>query len=89
MLFVILRGNTIEVLFGKVFDSPSYKNIISLVNRLRLKYRPAKIYVDAAKPDFIKSLKIQFREKNYESVIEQPIRDKITSMPYANYSCFL
>jgi hypothetical protein len=36
--------------------------MISLVSRLKIQYRPLKIYVDASKPDFIKSLKSMFNE---------------------------
>jgi hypothetical protein len=52
--------------------------MISKTAELRHKYKPNKIYVDGAKPDFIKSLKIQFNENtNYESVIERSDREKM------------
>jgi len=52
--------------------------MIQLCAELRYRYQPHKIYVDSSKPDFIKSLKIQFRENtNYEAVIEQSNRHKV------------
>ena len=52
--------------------------LIAFCNQLRVKYKPNKIYVDGAKPDFIKSLKVQCGEaSNYERIIEQSKRDKV------------
>ena len=52
--------------------------MISKIAELRYRYKPNKIFVDGSKPDFIKSLKIQFREtSDYESVIEQANREKV------------
>lgn len=73
-----LEDNKLKVLYAKEWDRPSYENMISLVTQLRYKYKPNKIFVDGAKPDFIKSLKIQFNETtHYEKVIEQCKKDKI------------
>jgi hypothetical protein len=73
-----LEDNILKVLYAREFDRPSYENMIRLVTQLRYQYKPNKIYVDGSKPDFIKSLKIQFNEStNYDSVIEQADRDNI------------
>ena len=41
-------------------------------------YKPQKIYVDGAKPDFIKSLKVQVREPtDYDRIIKQSVHDKV------------
>jgi len=73
-----LEDNILKVIYAKEFDRPSYEQMIRLVTQLKVQYRPHKIYVDGSKPDFIKSIKIQFNENvNYESVIEQANRDKI------------
>ncbi|HEY7777164.1 MAG TPA: DEAD/DEAH box helicase family protein [Nitrososphaeraceae archaeon] len=72
------EDNIIKVLYAEEFTRPSYENMIYFCNQLRVKYRPAKIFVDGAKPDFIKSLKIQFAETtDYEKIIEQATRDKV------------
>ena len=68
----------IKVLYAKEFDRPSYEAMVRLVGQLRLQYKPNKIFVDAASPEFIKSIKIQFNENsNYEPVIDQAHKDKI------------
>lgn len=73
-----LEDNILKVLYANEFERPSYEAMISKIGQLRYEYKPNKIYVDGAKPDFIKSLKIQFNENtNYESVIEQSNREKI------------
>jgi hypothetical protein len=52
--------------------------MIQLIGQLRYQFKPNKIYADGAKPDFIKSLKIQFNEAvDYERIIDQAKRDKI------------
>jgi hypothetical protein len=71
------EDSLIKVLHAKQWDRPSYENMISEVTRLKYQYRPTKIYVDGANPDFIKSLKIQFNESsNYEEIIEQANSEK-------------
>jgi len=73
-----LEDNILKVMYAKEFNRPSYEEMIRLATELRYRYKPNKIYVDGAKPDFIKSLKIQFRENiDYESVIERANREKI------------
>lgn len=72
-----LEDNILKVLYAKEFERSSYENMINEVTKLRYTYKPNKIYVDAAKPDFIKSLKIQFNETtNYEQIIADAKRDK-------------
>jgi len=73
-----LEDDILKVLLAKEYDRPSYETMIHECTQLRYKYKPQKVYVDGAKPDFIKSLKIQFNETtNYESVIEQSNRHKV------------
>jgi len=73
-----LEDNILKVLYAKEYARPSYEQMISLIEQLRYQYKPNKIYVDGAKPDFIKSLKIQFRENiDYEAVIQRANREKI------------
>jgi hypothetical protein len=68
----------LKVLYAKQWDRPSYEQMINEVTKLRYQYKPTKIYVDGANPDFIKSLKIQFNETaDYESIIEQANHEKI------------
>ena len=52
-----LEDNIVKVIYAKEWDKPSYEAMINLVSRLKVQYRSGKIYVDGAKPDFIKSLK--------------------------------
>jgi hypothetical protein len=71
------EDNKIKVLYAKQWDRPSYEQMINEVTKLRYQYKPTKVYVDGANPDFIKSLKIQFNENpDYESVIEMANHDK-------------
>jgi hypothetical protein len=72
-----LEDNILKVLYAEEFDRPSYEQMISKIAELRYRYKPNKIFVDGSKPDFIKSLKILFREtSDYQSVIEQANREK-------------
>lgn len=71
------EDNKIKVLYAKQFERASYEEMISLTVKLKYQYKPTKVYVDAANPDFIKSLKIQFSEStNYEQIIERANHEK-------------
>ena len=74
-----LEDDILKVLFAKEWDRPSYEQMIQECTQLRYKYKPQKVYVDGAKPDFIKSLKIQFNEAtDYEAVItSQQTEDRL------------
>jgi len=73
-----LEDSILKVVYSKEWDRPSYEEMIRLVIELKYCYRPQKIYVDGANPDFIRSLKIQFNENtDYEKVIERAKHDKI------------
>ncbi|HJR84993.1 MAG TPA: hypothetical protein VJ772_06445 [Nitrososphaeraceae archaeon] len=73
-----LEDNVLKVMYAQQFDKASYEAMITKVTQLRYKYKPQKVYVDKANPEFIKSLKTQFNEtQNYEQIIEQATRDKI------------
>ncbi len=72
-----LEDNKLKVLYAKEWVRENYERMIELVGQLRLQYKPNKIYVDGAKPDFIKSLKIQFGETtNYEKLVDESKKDK-------------
>jgi hypothetical protein len=72
------EDSIIKVLYAKQWDRPSYEDMINQVVKLTHEYNPTKIYVDSANPDFIKSVKIQFRDNpDYESVIEQANHENI------------
>jgi hypothetical protein len=72
------EDSIIKVLYAKQWDRPSYEDMINQVVRLKFEYNPTKIYIDSANPDFIKSVKIQFRDNpDFESVIEQANHEKV------------
>ena len=73
-----LQYNRLQVLRAEEHDRPSYERMIDYVNRLNYQYRPAKIFVDGAKPDFIKSLKGQLGETtDYEKLQEMAKKEKV------------
>jgi hypothetical protein len=75
---LMLEDDIIKVVYAKEFERPSYEDMLSLAIQLRGQYRPQKIYVDGAKPDFIKSLKVQVREpSDYDRIIAQATHDKV------------
>jgi hypothetical protein len=66
------------VRYAQQEEKASYEKMIELVTQLRYMYKPQKVYVDKANPDFIRSLKTQFNEsQKYEEIIEQANRDKV------------
>lgn len=66
-----LEDNSVKEIYSKEYERPSYEGMIDLISKLKVQYRPGKIYVDAAKPDFIKSLKSLFNETiDYDKIIE-------------------
>jgi hypothetical protein len=73
-----LEDNVLKVLYARQYEKASYEAMIQLVTQLRYKYKPQKVYVDKANPDFIRSLKTQFNEsQDYESIIQDANRDKV------------
>jgi len=75
---LMLEDDIIKVVYAKEFERPSYEDMLSLAVQLRGTYKPQKIYVDGAKPDFIKSLKVQVREpSDYDRIIAQATHDKV------------
>jgi len=75
---LMLEDDIIKVVYAKEFERPSYEDMLSLAVQLRGQYKPQKIYVDGAKPDFIKSLKVQVREpSDYDRIIAQATHDKV------------
>lgn len=75
---LMLEDDIVKVVYCKEFERPSYEDMLNLAVQLKGTYRPQKIYVDAAKPDFIKSLKVQAHEQtDYDTVIARAKHDKI------------
>ena len=73
-----LEYDILRVIYAKEFDRPSYEDMIHLVSALKVQYRPGKIYVDGAKPDYIKSLKSLFNESvEYDKVIQRAKTAKV------------
>jgi hypothetical protein len=72
------EDSLLKVIYSKEFDKPSYENMISEVVKLNYLYKPNKLFIDAANPEFIKSVKTQLNENpDYQSVIEQANRESI------------
>jgi hypothetical protein len=68
----------LKVIYAKEFDKPSYEAMINLISKLKLQYKPGKIYVDTSKPDFIKSLKYLFNQPvDYDKIIARAKHDEI------------
>ncbi len=75
---LMLEDDIIKVIYAKEFDRPSYEDMLNLAVQLKGTYKPQRIYVDGAKPDFIKSLKVQVREpSDYETVMKKATHDKV------------
>jgi hypothetical protein len=75
---LMLEDDILKVVYAKEFDRPKYEDMLNLAVHLRGLYNPQHIYVDGAKPDFIKSLKVQVREpSDYEKVMAQATHDKV------------
>jgi hypothetical protein len=57
-------------LFAEEHHRPDYNEMLSLVYDLMSKYQVDKVYIDGAKPSFIRSLKLQIGEDaEYDKVI--------------------
>jgi hypothetical protein len=75
---LMLEDDIIKVIYAKEFDRPKYEDMLNLAVQQKGTYKPQRIYVDGAKPDFIKSLKVQVREpSDYETVMKKAIHDKV------------
>jgi hypothetical protein len=40
MIYIILRGNIIKVLFTKEIDTPSYERMVDHIVELKVRYKP-------------------------------------------------
>ena len=56
-----LEYNIVKVIYAKEWDKPSYEAMINLVSKLKVQYRPGKIYVDGNLSE----------ENNYLGIIDQ------------------
>lgn len=74
---IMLEDGILKIVYMKEFTRASYEAMINLIVQLNNIYRPQKIYVDAATPDFIRSLKVQFNENpSYEDLISIARKEK-------------
>jgi hypothetical protein len=75
---LMLESNKLHVLYSRELERARYEDVVALCNQLRVTYRPQKLYCDAANPEMIKSLKVQWNEAvDYERIIERARADKI------------
>jgi len=74
---LMLQDDIIKVVYSKEWEKPSYESVIHEVSRLKMQFKPAKIYCDGSNPNFIKSLKSNFNEaQDYDKVIERARKSK-------------
>jgi hypothetical protein len=75
---IMLESNKLHVLFSREIEKSRVEDIVSLCNQLRVKYSPQRLFCDAANPEIIRSLKIQWQEPvDFERIISQARADKI------------
>jgi hypothetical protein len=73
-----LEDGIIKVMEAQQHARPTYEAMINKINTLRNKYKPTKIYVDGANPEFIKSIKANIPEsQDYDRVIDQATKDHV------------
>jgi hypothetical protein len=63
------EDNHIQILYAEEYHRPDYNEMLSLVYGLISRYQVDKVYIDGANPSFIKSLKLQIGEADYDKVI--------------------
>ena len=59
----------VQIMYAEEYHRPDYNEMLSLVYGLISKYQIDKVYIDGANPSFIKSLKLQIGEADYDKVI--------------------
>ena len=75
---LMLQDDIIKVVYSKEWEKPSCESMIHEVSRLKMQFKPARIYCDGSNPNFIKSLKSLFNEQqDYDKVIERARKSKI------------
>jgi hypothetical protein len=68
----------VQILHAEEYRRPDYNEMLSTVYRLMSKYDVDKVYIDGAKPSFIKSLKLQIGEDpDYDKVIARYRSEKV------------
>lgn len=76
--FQVLQDDIIKVVYIKEWENTSYESVMHKVSRLKMQFKPAKIYCDGSNPNFIKSLKSIFDEaQDYDKVIQIARKSKI------------
>ena len=64
------EDNHIQILYAEEYHRPDYNEMSSTAYSLMSKYNVDQVYIDAANPSFIKSLKLQIGEDaDYDKVI--------------------
>jgi terminase large subunit-like protein len=59
----------VQIMHAEEYHRPDYNEMLSTVYGLLSKYDVDKVYIDGANPSFIKSLKLQIGEADYDKVI--------------------
>ena len=73
-----LEDNILRVLYAKEYERASYESMLNLVSKLKVEFRPSKVYIDGSKPDFIKSVKsIVGEAQDYDRIMKQATHDKV------------
>jgi hypothetical protein len=65
-----LVQNQIQVIYAEEFERPDFKDVIKAILKMHSNYSISKIYVDAANPEIMKSIKAGLNERtDYEKHI--------------------
>jgi hypothetical protein len=65
-----LADNQVQVLYADEFQRPDFNDMLNVAMELVYKYQVQKIYIDAANPSFIRSLKLEIGDReDYENQI--------------------
>ena len=68
----------VQILYAEEYQRPDYNEMLTIVYTLMSKYDVDKVYIDAANPSFIKSLKLQIGEDpDYDKVIAMYRSEKL------------
>lgn len=69
----------LHVLDVQEYDRAEYSYMTETCSKVVKKYEPFRVYIDAANPGFIKSMKMEFHEvQDYEAIVQSCKHDKIS-----------
>jgi hypothetical protein len=69
----------VKTIYANETANANYQSMVDLCVQLRYTYKPVKIFVDANRPEFIKSLKVALHENpEYKPIMEQAKKDKVS-----------